>query len=108
MIQGTRKQKTEPILGTGSRNGDSQNKQVTTPSAVSHTFPFNLRLSANIPGFVSVDLIGENNQVILEYSIYLHKMTNNKYIPTCDVFSINGHFCHFCFVNFSIQAWIRD
>ena len=31
------------------------------------TFPWCVRLSSIIPGFVSVDLIGENNQVILEW-----------------------------------------
>ena len=49
-----------------SRNGDSRNKQVTTATAVSHAFPWCVQLSSNIPGFLSVDLIGENNQVILE------------------------------------------
>ena len=43
--------------------------QVTTATAVSHAFPWCVRLSSNIPGFVSVDLIGENNQDILEYII---------------------------------------
>ena len=56
---------------TNSRNADSRNanswkKAVTTATAVIHAFPFNLRLSANIPGFVSIDLIGEKNQVVLE------------------------------------------
>ena len=71
MTQGTRKQTTEPILGThaDSRNGDSRNKQVTTTTAISRAFPFNLRLLSNIPGFMSVDLIGENDQVILEYIV---------------------------------------
>ena len=52
---------------TDSRNADSGNgDQVTTATAVSHAFPWCVRFSSNIPGFVSVDLIGENNQVILE------------------------------------------
>ena len=64
MTKGTRKQTTEPILimpilGT-------VNKPVTIATAVSHAFPWCVRLSSNIPGFVSVDLIGEKNQVILE------------------------------------------
>ena len=40
-------------------NGDSRNKQVTTATAVSHAFPWCVRLSSNIPGFVSVDLMGK-------------------------------------------------
>ena len=53
---------------TDSRNADdSRNKQVTTATAVSHAFPLCVWLSSNVPGFVSVDLIGENNQVILEF-----------------------------------------
>ena len=51
---------------TDSRNGDSRNKEVTTATAVSLAFPWCVRLSCNIPGFVSVVLIGENNQVILD------------------------------------------
>ena len=66
MTQGTRKQTTEPILGTPIfGNGD----QVTTATAVSQAFLWYVRLSSNIPGFVSVDLIGENNQVILQFII---------------------------------------
>ena len=63
MTQGTRKQTTEPILGTPILG---MAIQVTTATAVSHAFPGCLRLSSYIPGFVSVDLIGKNNQVILE------------------------------------------
>ena len=57
-----------------SRNGDSRNKQVTTATAVSHAFPWCVRLSSYIPGFASVDLIGENNQVRLEYILLAHCM----------------------------------
>ena len=64
MMTQLRDRKTEDR--TDSRNVDSRNKQVTTASAVSHAFPFSLQLSSNIPGFVSVDFIEENNQVILE------------------------------------------
>ena len=58
MTQGTRKQTTEPILGSAI--------QVTTATAVSHAFPWCVQFLSHIPGFVSIDLIGENNQVILE------------------------------------------
>ena len=64
MTQGTRKHTTEPIFrNANSRNGD----QVSTATAVSQAIPWCVRLSSNIPGLVSVDLIGENNQVILEF-----------------------------------------
>ena len=43
--------------------------------------------------------------------IYL-KPTNNKFIPTRDIFTIkyymNGHSWHLCFIDFSIQMCIRD
>ena len=43
--------------------------------------------------------------------IYL-KPTNNKSIPTRDIFTIkyymNGHSRHLCFIDFSIQMCIRD
>ena len=66
MTQGTWKQTDRTdSLNADSQNGDSWNKQVTT-TAVSQAFPWCVLLSSNIPGFVSVDLIGENNQVILE------------------------------------------
>ena len=60
MTQGTRKQTTEPILGT----------PILGMAILGAAFPWCVRLSSNIPVFVSVDLIGENNQVILEYQVY--------------------------------------
>ena len=69
MTQGTRKQTTEPILRTPILGMAILGQTVTTATAVSHTIPWCVRLSSNIPGFVSVDLIGENNQVILECRI---------------------------------------
>ena len=59
MTQGTRKQTTEPILGT----------PILGIAILGTAFPWCVRLSSNIPGFVSVDLIGENNQVILEFCL---------------------------------------
>ena len=63
MTQGTWKQTTEPMLGTPILR---MAIQVTAATAVSHAFPWCVRLSSNIPELVSVDLLGENNQVILE------------------------------------------
>ena len=67
MIHGTRAQTTEPILGTPILEMAilGTNKNFTTATAVSDAFPWCVWLSSNIPGFVFVDLIGENNQVIL-------------------------------------------
>ena len=55
-MNGTRKQTTEPILGMA----------ILGMAIHGTAFPWCVRLSSNIPWFVSVDLIGENNQVILE------------------------------------------
>ena len=59
MTQGTRKQTTEPILGT----------PILEMAIIGTPFPWCVRLSSNKPGFVSVDLIWENNQVIIESRI---------------------------------------
>ena len=60
MIQRTRKQTTKLILGT----------PILGMAILGTAFPWCVRLSSNIPGFVSVDIIGENNQVILEFNIW--------------------------------------
>ena len=49
---------------TDSRNGDSRKKTVTTGWMGKRGF-----ISANNALFLSVDVIGEKNQVILEFSI---------------------------------------
>ena len=77
MTQGTRKQMTEPILGTPILGMAILG---TTATAVSHAFPWCVWLSSNIPGFVSVDLIGENNQVILEFIIIFFNNPNVQHV----------------------------
>ena len=52
-------------------NGNSPKKQVTTATAVSHAFPWCIWLLSDITGFVSVDFLGEKNQVILEWRLYV-------------------------------------
>ena len=66
MTQGTRKQTTEPVLGTPILGMSILGTNKLQPlTAVSHAFLFYLRFSE----FLSVDLIGENNHVILELFI---------------------------------------
>ena len=69
------KQTTEPILGTPilgtpiSRNGDSQNKSSYNRLNEKKWLTAVVRLSANNPRSWSVDLIGEKNQVLLEFDL---------------------------------------
>ena len=52
-------------------------------------------ISGNKALFVSVDLIGENNQVILEYIIYINLvLVNNDKITVCGKkFVVSEFFC---------------
>ena len=67
-----RKQTTEPILGTPILGMAILGTNTLQPLLQCHAFPWCVRLSSNILGFVSVDLIGECNQVISEYIIYFN------------------------------------
>ena len=76
MTQETRKQTTEPILGT----------PILGMAILGTAFPWCVRLSCNVLGFVSVDLIGEYNQVILEYKmIHARTLLHKEYTSTVDI-----------------------
>ena len=76
ITQGTRQQTTKPILGT----------PILGMPILGTAVPWCARLSSNIPGFVSVDLIGKNNQVILEFEVKASARMPCTRVPQLNVY----------------------